>query len=186
MLSAMHADLPTLESGLDAVRAAPTDVGRLELIVRRPAVDVREVLDEAKIDEVDGVNGDTWLPRGSSSTPDGLADPRTQVTLMNVRAAALIAGPIERWPLAGDQLFVDFDLSTDNLPAGTRIAIGDAVLEVTDKPHTGCAKFSARFGKDALKFVNSPEGRALNLRGINTRVVTGGAVRVGDSIQKLA
>jgi MOSC domain-containing protein YiiM len=173
-----------LESGLDDVRRAPKDDGRVELIVRRPGVNEREVLDEARLDEASGLDGDTWLARGSSSTPDGAANPLTQLTLMNARAAALLAGPTERWPLAGDQLFVDLDLSTENLPPGTRLAVGEAVIEVTEKPHTGCAKFAARFGKDAVRFVNSTEGRALNLRGINARVVTGGAIRRGDSIRK--
>ena len=181
----MHADLAALESGLDTVRDAPKDAGRVELIVRRPAVEARDLVDEAKLDETEGLIGDNWRPRGNSRTPDGSADPKAQVTLMNARSAALVAGPIERWPLAGDQLFVDFDLSIQNLPAGTQVAIGDAILEVTDKPHTGCAKFSARFGKDALKFVNSAAGRELNLRGINTRVVRGGTIRVGDAISKV-
>lgn len=178
-------DLTTLEAGLDEVRDAPKDDGRLEMIVRRPAVDEREVLTEARLDEANGLDGDTWLARGSSTTPDGSAHPLAQLTLQNVRASKLIAGPQERWPLAGDQLYVDFDLGVENLPPGSRLAIGDAVIEVTEKPHTGCAKFAARFGRDALKFVNSTEGRALNLRGVNARVITGGAIRTGDSIRKL-
>jgi hypothetical protein len=178
------ADLATLESGLDSVRTSPRDDGRLELIVRRPGVGEREVLPEGRLDELDGLVGDTWRARGSRRTPDGSANPGMQVTLMNARAARLVAGPVERWPLAGDQLYVDLDLSTENLPAGTRLTIGDAVIEVTDQPHTGCAKFAQRFGKDAVKFVNSTEGRALNLRGINARVVIGGAIREGDAIRK--
>ena len=180
----MQADVATLEAGLDAVREAPRDVGRLELIVRRPAVDEREVLDQAQLDTNVGLAGDTWQLRGSSSTPDGSPHPDDQLTLMNARAAALMAGPIDRWPLAGDQLYVDFDLGVDNLPAGTRLAIGDAVIEVTEKPHTGCAKFAKRFGKEAVKFVNSPDGRALRLRGVNAKVVSGGAIRAGDSVCK--
>ena len=104
---------------------------------------------------------------------------------MSSRAAALVAGDRERWPLAGDQLYVDLDLSDENLPPGTRLALGSAVLEVTDEPHTGCKKFTARFGLDAMVFVNSPVGRALNLRGINARVVESGTVRVGDAVTKL-
>ncbi len=102
-----------------------------------------------------------------------------------MRLAALVAGERERWPLAGDQLYVDLDLAVDNLPPGTRLAVGMAVIEITPHPHTGCAKFSARFGSDALRFVNSPDGRALRLRGINARVVEAGIVRLGDAIRKL-
>ena len=182
---AEHFDETRLEAGLPDVRSAPKDEGRLALIVRRPAVEEREVLEEATLDTEHGLVGDNWLPRGNRLTPDGSADPLTQLTLMSARAAALVAGPVARWPLAGDQLYVDLDISGANLPAGTRLAIGDAVVEVTDEPHTGCAKFSARFGKDALRFVNSPVGRELNLRGINTRVVTGGAVRTGDAVRKI-
>ena len=153
--------------------------------MRRPAEDEREVLTEATLDPVVGLVGDLWPTRGSSRTPDGSAHPGMQLTLMNARAAALIAGDRDRWPLAGDQLYVDLDLSGENLPAGTRLAVGTAIVEVSDQPHTGCAKFAARFGRDALKFVNSTDGRALNLRGINTAIVEAGVVRVGDAIKKL-
>jgi len=180
-----YVETRALEAGLDEIRGAPPDNGSVELIVRRPAEDAREVLDEATLDSKVGLVGDMWPTRGSSRTPDGSAHPGMQLTLMNARAAALIAGDRERWPLAGDQLYVDFDLSGENLPAGTRLAIGSAIVEVTDQPHTGCAKFAARFGHDALKFVNSTDGRALNLRGINTSIVEGGVVRVGDAIKKL-
>ena len=132
-----------------------------------------------------GLVGDMWKARGSSRTPDRSANLDAQLTLMNARAAQAIAGSKERRPLAGDQLYVDLDLSIENLPAGTRLAVGDAVIEVTPEPHTGCAKFSARFGTEALKFVNKSPGRELRLRGVNTRVVTAGAVRAGDAISKL-
>ena len=181
-----HLDLVALEAGLEDIRRAPRDAGRVELVVRRPAVDDREVLDEAILDCDVGLIGDTWHERGSSSTPDGRANPLAQVTVMNARAAALMAGALERWPLAGDQLYVDFDLSLEHLPPGTRLMIGSAVIEVSNKPHTGCAKFAARFGRDALKFVNSDVGRALNLRGINTAVVSPGVVRPGDAVTKAA
>ena len=165
------------------VRAAPTRVGTVRLIVRRPAVDEREVVSEARLDIDEGLVGDTWRVRGSSSTADGSAHPEAQVTVMSARAAAGIAGDIERWPLAGDQLYVDFDISEENLPAGTRLRVGEAEIEVSAKPHTGCAKFSARFGKDALRLVSSPEGRALRLRGMNASVMKSGTVRVGDRIE---
>ncbi len=169
---------------LDDIRAAPHDGGLLEAIVRRPAGGEREVVPEAVLDPVVGLVGDDWLRRGSSSTPDGSADPEAQLTLMSTRVLAAIEPDRTRWPLAGDQLLVDFDLSADNLPAGTRLAIGDALVEVTAKPHTGCAKFSARFGSDALRWINSPTGRDLRMRGLNARVVRGGPIRPGDPIMK--
>ena len=172
-----------LEAGLDHLRAAPKGEGVVELIVRRPVVDEREVVDEAELDLVEGLVGDSWRARGRSGGRP--ANEKAQITVMNARSTALVAGDRERWPLAGDQLFVDFDLSGEHIPPGTRLAVGSAVIEVTDDPHTGCKKFSARFGLEALLFVNSPDGRALNLRGINTRVVEPGTVRVGDAIRRL-
>lgn len=180
-----HLTMDELQAGLDEVRAAPRDQGVLEMIVRRPAVEAREVLDEAELDLVVGLVGDTWIDRASSRTGDGTPHPDMQLTIMGSRAVALVAGDSERWPLAGDQLFIDMDLSADNLPPGTRLAIGSAVVEVTDQPHTGCRKFTDRFGSDAMRFVNSPVGRELRLRGINTRVVQPGTIRVGDVARKL-
>jgi len=164
------------------LREAPTRIGTVRLIVRRPAVNEREVMTEAQLDVGEGLVGDTWRVRGSSSTLDGSPHPEAQITVMSARAAAAIAGDVERWPLAGDQLYVDFDISEQNLPAGTRVLVGDAEIEVSAKPHTGCAKFSARFGKDALRLVSTPTGRALRLRGMNARVTKSGTVRVGDRI----
>jgi len=180
-----HRTADELAAALDEIRSSPASAGTVELIVRRPAEDEREVLDEGMLDLDEGLVGDAWRRRGSSRSPDGSANPDAQLTLMNARAAAVITGSPERWPLAGDQLYVDLDLSVDNLPAGTRLAVGDAVVEVTADPHTGCAKFSARFGTEALKFVNKSPGRELRLRGVNARVVTPGAVRSGDTISKL-
>jgi hypothetical protein len=181
-VAGVHFDLATLTAGVDHVRESPRDHGTLELICGRPATEQRELLDEGFLDEVEGLVGDNWLTRGSKSTEDGSAHPDLQVTLMNVRAAQLIAGTEERRQLAGDQLFVDFDLSEDNFPPGTRIQIGEAIVERTQIPHRGCGKFSRRFGVDALKFVNSQVGRHLNLRGVNTKIVKGGTVRRGDAI----
>jgi len=181
--TAYHRSPAELEAGLDGVRAAPRDEGTLELIVVRPVMEEREILDETQLDLELGVVGDHWLARGR--TGGRPANPKAQVTLMSSRAAALVAGERERWPLAGDQLYVDLDLSDENLPPGTQLAVGDGVLEVTDEPHTGCKKFTARFGLDAMRFVNSPDGRALNLRGINARVVEAGTFRVGDPVRKL-
>jgi MOSC domain-containing protein YiiM len=173
-----------LDQHLDDVRAAPSDTGRLELIVRRPAVDAREVLDEAVLDVDGGLVGDSWLARGSSRTPDGSANPDSQVTIISTRVLAAIEPDRSRWPLAGDQLYVDFDLAAEHLPAGTQLAVGSAVVEVSETPHTGCAKFSARFGSDALRWINNPTGRELRMRGLNARVVQGGTVRVGDRVTR--
>jgi MOSC domain-containing protein YiiM len=173
-----------LEAALDHLRASPADSGGLRLIVRRPEVGHREVLDEAVLDLEVGLVGDNWLTRGSTSTADGSAHPNKQITVMNARCAELVAGGVERMALAGDQLYVDYDLSVDNVPAGTRLQVGEAVLEMSPEPHRGCAKFVARFGAEAMQFVNSRAGRALRLRGANTRVVEPGVIRVGDVVTK--
>jgi hypothetical protein len=177
--------LQELEAGLETIRQSPQDSGALELIVRRPQTEERELPDAAELDVVEGLVGDNWRTRGSSRTADGSAHPDMQLTLMNVRAVALVAQDRSRWPLAGDQLYVDLDLSQDNLPPGTRLAIGEAVVEVTAVPHTGCKKFAARFGVDAMKFVNTPEGKRLQLRGINAKVVQAGKIQVGDIVRKI-
>jgi MOSC domain-containing protein YiiM len=180
-----HLSLEELEAGLEHIRQSPKDEGRVMLIVRRPAVDLRESVQVAELDTETGLVGDNWKARGNKSTPDGSANPNAQITVMNARAVALLAQSEERWSLAGDQLYVDMDLSADNIPPGTRITLGTAVLEVTAQPHTGCAKFAERFGTDATKFVNSPEGKRLHLRGINTKVVRAGIVRVGDVARRI-
>ncbi|MBK9163505.1 MAG: MOSC domain-containing protein [Acidobacteria bacterium] len=171
-----------IEARIDHVLAAPKDEGRLEMIVRRPATDAREVIQEGELDLEVGLVGDNWLTRGSSRTDSGLGHPEMQLNLMNCRFAELIAGSRERMPLAGDQLFVDLDMSGENLPPGTRIKVGDAVIEVTAIPHTGCKKFVERFGLDAMKFANSDFGRRHSLRGINAKVVEPGKVRTGDAV----
>ena len=180
-----HATTVELEAGLDFIRRSPRDGGPLELIVRRPQVNEREKLGEATLDLTEGLVGDNWKSRGSTRTPDGSANPEAQITMMNSRAAAAVARNRDRWGLAGDQLYVDLDLSEENLPPGTRLALGQAVIEVTSPPHTGCKKFLARFGPEALEFVNSPLGRQLRLRGLNARIVHGGLVRVGDTVKKI-
>ncbi|MDJ0879530.1 MAG: hypothetical protein QNI86_13010 [Halieaceae bacterium] len=181
-----HKTTVELEAGLDHVRAAPSDVGELKLVVRRPANNEREVLAEAQLCTQQGLEGDNWSTRGSPRMKDGSSHPDMQLNIMNVRATALVAGPEERWPLAGDQLYVDMDLSEANMPAGTRLSIGDALIEVTDQPHLGCQKFRERFGEDALRFVNSDIGKQLHLRGINARVIEPGTIRPGDTVRKLA
>jgi hypothetical protein len=180
-----HLTMEELEAGLDDIRRSPKDQGALELIVRRPRVGERESLAEGELDVAKGLVGDTWSTRGSRRSKDGLAHPEMQINIMNARVIALVAQERERWHLAGDQLFVDLDLSGENLPPGTRLAVGSAVIEVTPEPHTGCEKFVSRFGVDAMKFVNSPLGRQLNLRGINAKVVQPGVIRVNDLAKKL-
>ncbi len=143
------------------------------------------MIDEAELDPAGGLIGDNWSVRGSSRTPDGSAHPEMQINIMNARVTALVAQEKERWPLAGDQLYIDLDLSKENLPAGSRIAVGSAVLEVSPLPHLGCHKFVSRFGVDAMKFVNSQVGKALCLRGINAKVVHGGVVKVGSKARKV-
>jgi MOSC domain-containing protein YiiM len=176
----VEATAEELWADLDAVRAAPREEGTLELIATRPAVGERSVVEEAELDVADGVIGDSWSRRGKRPNP------KSQVAVMSARAAAMIAGDREHWALAGDQLYVDLDLSATNLPPGTRLAIGSAILEVSDLPHLGCGKFTARYGADARDLVNSPDGVALNLRGINTRIVQSGTVRRGNAVRKLA
>jgi MOSC domain-containing protein YiiM len=171
-----HLTRGELEAGLDGIRQSPRDTGVIRLIVRRPAEDEREILDEGNIDLQVGLVGDNWSDDGP--------DPDRQITVTNARVIELLAQAPDRWALAGDQLYVDFVLSQSNLPPGTQLAVGSAVLEVTSEPHTGCAKFRRRFGPDALSFVNSDVGKALRLRGMNTKVVQAGTVRPGDTIRK--
>jgi MOSC domain-containing protein YiiM len=174
----VYVEAKTLEHGLAWIREAPTGAGSVELVVRRPREGQRTVLDEGLLTAAEGLVGDDWSNR------DGHR-PDRQLTLMNARVIGLIAGPRERWPLAGDQLYVDLDLSEENLPPRTRLRIGSALVEVSDALHTGCAKFTERFGSDAIRFVNQPPGRSLRLRGMYARIVEDGAVRPGDVISKL-
>jgi hypothetical protein len=185
MAEAKPLTMEELEAGLDEIRQSPKAEGVLQLIVRRPQTENREVLEEGELDTVEGLKGDNWKMRGSSRTPDGSSHPDMQLNIMNSRAIALIAQDKERWQLAGDQLFVDMDLSKENLPAGTRLGIGSAVIEVTAEPHAGCKKFVERFGIDAMKFVNSSVGKQFQLRGINAKVVQTGVIRTGDTVRKI-
>ena len=180
-----HLTMKELEKGLDEVRDSPENEGILEMIVRRPAIGQREVLSEGELHPAEGLVGDNWKSRGSSRTPDGSADPDMQLNVMNARCAALVAQDNNRWQLAGDQLYVDLDLSEDNLPPGTRLSLGAAVIQVSEQPHTGCGKFVSRFGADAMKFVNSRLGKRFRLRGLNARVIQPGTVRAGDVVRKV-
>jgi len=185
MGEARHLTTEELHNGLDEIRRSPRDQGVLKLIVRRPGIGEREVLEQGELDLVQGLVGDTWNRRTSNRSFDGGPHPDMQLNIMNARAIALISQSPDRWQLAGDQLFVDLDLSPANLPPGTRLAIGSAIVEVTAEPHTGCGKFVSRFGVDAMKFVNSTIGRELSLRGINAKVVQPGAIRIGDAVRKM-
>ena len=180
-----HLTIDELERALDTIRESPKDGGPLELIVRRPNVGAREELREADLHPVEGLVGDSWIARSSTRTTDGSPHPHMQLNVMNSRVIALLAQDRSRWQLAGDQLFVDLDLSSENLPPWTKLALGSAVIEITDQPHTGCNKFIARFGVDAARFVNSTTGKALRLRGLNARVLEPGRIRVGDVATKI-
>ena len=185
MLNVLHLSIMELEAGMDNIRQSPKENGVLKMIVRRPDVDQREMIHEGRLNTLEGLEGDTWKTRGSSHSTDGSANVNSQITVMNARTIALLAQDEDRWSLAGDQLYIDMDLSDDNLPPGTQLLVGSAIIEVSAQPHSGCKKFSSRFGVEAMKFVNSPEGKRLHLRGINTRVVQAGTIRVGDVIKKI-
>lgn len=180
-----HLTTVELEAGLENIRQSPKDNSVLGMIVRRPRVEEREVITEGRLDLVEGLEGDNWKARGSSSTPDKSAHPEMQINIMNSRVIGLLAQEKERWQLAGDQLYIDMDLSIENLPAGTKLSIGEAILEVTPVPHSGCKKFTERFGLEAMKFVNSPLGKELHLRGVNAKVIQAGTIRTGDIVKKL-
>ena len=179
-----HKNMETLQQGLDHIRQSPSDSGTLKLIVARPAEDQRLEMEEGTLDVAGGLIGDNWESRGSSKTVDGSALPEAQITLMNTRVLEIICDQESDWKLAGDQLYGDMDLSKDNLPPGTKIFIGETELEVTPEPHTGCEKFSARYGLDALKFISNKEGRSRQMRGIYLKVLKGGTIRKGDQIIK--
>jgi hypothetical protein len=179
-----HLTWAELTAGLDDIRRSPSDDGALEMIVRRPGPGARECLEEADLSTTDGLVGDRW--RTECAPNAGAIETSNQITIMNSRVAALLAGDRSRWMLAGDQLYVDLDLGVANLAPGTLITLGSAVLEISEEPHTGCRKFADRFGREAVQFVNSPEGRALRLRGVNACVFQSGSVRVGDVAMKLS
>lgn len=179
-----HRTAAELEQYLAHLRAAPSRLGTLDLVVRRPAVDKREVLDEGILDEADGLVGDNWLERATSRAIAEGRHLRAQLNVMSARMVSFLAGTTDERALAGDQLYLDLDISQANLPTGTRLAIGNqAVIEVSALPHTGCAKFRRRFGDDALNFVNSEVGKELRLRGFNAQVITGGPVRPADPVR---
>jgi hypothetical protein len=188
MLPPVHRTPDELAPGIDHIRQAPADGGPLALIVRRPSAGERELLTEAELDLTVGLVGDYWLAKGSRRSPDGAALPDAQIAIMNSRVIATVTGGDDHdlWALAGDQLYLDLDLSAENLPTGTRVALGDTVLQITDHAHNGCVKFAARFGKDALRFVNiGADARHGRYRGIFARIVQPGTIRTGDRARKL-
>jgi len=178
----MHRTTAELDSLLEGILAAPEDGGPVEMIVRRPAENQREMIDTGELTNTEGLVGDDWKNR-----VDGDEEPfrESQLTLMNARVADAVAVSRDRWPLAGDQIYVDMDISKENLPVGTRLGVGDAVIEISEQPHTGCAKFSGRFGKEALRWANVGEGRDRRFRGVYAFVVVNGSFRVGDKVTKL-
>jgi MOSC domain-containing protein YiiM len=183
-MTAMHVNRDELDARLPELRALDSTTGTLELIVRRPTEGEREVPPVGEITLEEGLVGDRWLA-GARRHPDGSVDRHNQLTIMSTRMLGLIAEP-ERWSQSGDNLLVDMGLDIESLPSGARLAIGDElIVEISEVPHTGCAKFSARFGSDALRFVNSAEGRTLRLRGVNAQVVRPGTVSPGDAIRRL-
>lgn len=181
------ADVTTVSEQLAALVEAgfPKDTGSVEAIFIRPVTEEREDLQEAELTKADGVKGDRWRPTASMRLPDGSPDPRTQITMMNVKVLECVSGGRDKWALAGDQLIVDLDVSEENLPVGQQIRIGDAVVEVTDVPHTGCAKFRRRYGNESLDYINGDGRESLRLRGVYVKVVEEATVRVGDVIAKI-
>lgn len=181
MTTTQYLDTDQIESAVAAAES-PKRVGAVEMIVRRPDVGEREVLETGELVVGAGLVGDNYVERGSSTVPGGAAHPEAQLNLMSSRVIDVVAaGDRSRWPLAGDQFFVDLDLSMDNLPTGTRLQIGSAVIEVAAKPHTGCAKFTARFGIDAARWVN--QAKEQRRRGLCAMVVQAGTVEAGDEIR---
>ncbi len=180
-----HASLSELEDKLNYILNSPKSEGILKQIVRRPDIDQREVLQSGELSFSDGLEGDSWKYRGSRRTEDGSSHPDMQINIMNARIIELIAKDESRWALAGDQLYIDIDLSPDNLPPGSKLKIGDAELMITEQPHTGCGKFKERFGSDALKFINSAYGKENNFRGVNARVTKEGKINSGDAVFKI-
>lgn len=181
----LHLTMQQLKDGLDRIKKSPNDNTLVDMIVCRPSEGSRKILQEGFLDKGKGLKGDNWIDRGSSKTIDGCSHPEMQLNIMNSRSIALIAQQKNRWQLAGDQLFIDINLTDKNIPAGTRLSIGDAIIEVTAIPHNGCKKFTERFGIDAVKFVNSPIGKELHLRGVNAKIIKSGKINVGDMVKKI-
>jgi MOSC domain-containing protein YiiM len=185
MTEAVNLTMPELEAGMAEIRRSPRNEGTVTMIVRRPRTGEREIVSAAELDFEEGLVGDNWKARAMANAPDREPNRNVQLTLMNSRVIALLAREKARWPLAGDQLYLDLDLSMENLPAGAQVAIGPAIIQISAEPHTGCKKFLARFGPEAVDFVNSTDGKQMRLRGLNARIIQPGAVRVGDVVKIL-
>jgi MOSC domain-containing protein YiiM len=184
MSTNLHASREELDTHLRELSELDSAEGTVALIVRRPSEGERETPTTAELTLEEGLVGDRWLASAHTHV-DGGVSRENQLTLMSTGMLGLIAGR-DRWPLSGDNLLVDMGLDLERLPVGSRLAIGDeVVIRISEIPHTGCAKFSARFGSDALRFVNSPEGRALRLRGVNAHVLQPGTISIGDAIRRL-
>ena len=186
MSQIIHLTEQEIMDGLNEVQKSPMNDGILEAIVIRPGSDERRSLEQCRLSPEGGTEGDAWARGCWLQLPDGRPDPAVQICIMNSRMINLVAGNRNRWELAGDNLFVDLNLSRENLQAGQLLSIGECVIEITEQAHNGCAKFSQRFGAPALKVVNSPLGKQLRLRGIYAKVITPGNVGVGNLIMKLS
>jgi hypothetical protein len=184
MSNELHLSLEELQSHLDSIKQSPQDDGILKAIVIRPVSNERVGMESSVVTPDGGVHGDRWAKQAWLNLPEEELEPKAQITVMNSRAAEVIARNRARWPLAGDNLYVDLDLSEDNLQAGQQLSIGSAVFEITPQPHNGCGKFEQRFGAEALKWVNSEEGKHHHLRGIYIKVVKAGVINVDDTITK--
>ena len=179
-----HLTLAELQTQLPAILDSPKDEGVLRGIVIRPGPGERRDADSCEISLAGGVHGDHWAKGCWKSTAAGLPHPDVQICIMNARCIAVIAQERENWLPAGDNFFTDMDLTPDNMPPGQRLAVGSAIIEITDTAHNGCASFIARYGRDACLFVNTGEGKRLRLRGIYARVVQDGRVSIGDRVSK--
>ena len=169
-----------LEALWSAAPPPPRERGSVRLLCVRRAPSEHETPESVEVTVSEGLVGDRWS-RATAHDPD----PDSQVTLMMAGVAELVAAAEQPLHEAGDNILVDYDISVDNLPVGSRLRIGEAVLEVSATPHTGCSKFSGRFGQDALRWVNWRYWRERRLRGVNCRVVSGGTVRLGDAVERI-
>ncbi len=180
-----HKTMEELRAGLPDILASPADGGEVKAVVIRPASGQRTEVPSCEVSLAGGMHGDHWAKGCWKTTADGRPHPDVQICMMNSRCIDLVAGERSNWAQAGDNLFVDMDFSPENLPPGQRLAVGSAVLEITDTPHKGCQAFIDRYGRDACVFVNVGDGAKYNLRGIYARVVDAGTISVGDRMRKL-